>query len=105
MLLNTFAVQSYECEKINSWQLEQLFKPKPYQFHSEDKGRIMIYRRLKDTDVQRAIDEQFDRIESMMFTSVVVTNGYGSPQVDQKAGSTIVEDDFLLKYVIWIVTV
>jgi hypothetical protein len=105
MFLSAFAVQSYVCEKINSWQLEQLFKPKPYQFHAEDKGRIMIYRRHKDTDVQRALDEQFYRIESMMFTSVVVTNGYGNPRINQKIGSIIVENDFLLKYVIWNVTV
>jgi len=53
----------------------------------------MIYSRLKDTDVQRALDEQFDRIESMMFTSVVVTNNHGDPQINQKTGGFIIEDD------------
>lgn len=93
MILSTLSVKADGYEKINQWQLQQLFEPKTYQLRAEDKGRIMIYSGLKDTDVKRALDEQFDRIESMMFTSVIVTDDLGEPQIDKETGSIIIEDD------------
>lgn len=88
-----FSVHAEEHSKVRSWQLAQLFDPGKAQVRAEKKGRVMIYSGLKDTEVQRAMDEQYDRIESMMFTSVVITNEQGEPQHDPVSGRIMVEDD------------
>lgn len=56
-------------------------------------GNIMIYNGLTDLQVAAAMDRHFNRIESMMFTSVVVTDGTGAPAQDPETGGWILEND------------
>ncbi len=44
-----------------------LHKPSPALRASERRGRITIYDQIPVAQVERALDEQFERIESMMF--------------------------------------
>jgi hypothetical protein len=49
------------------WEQIQLFTPSKALLAAERKGRVTIYDGLYHEDVDRAMDEQFGRIERMMF--------------------------------------
>lgn len=75
------------------WQEKLLFNPPASQLKLEQRGRIMIYDGLTDTQIAKAMDTQFDRIESMMFVRTIVTNDEGNAVHDNETGQGIVEDD------------
>jgi hypothetical protein len=77
----------------NSWQMANLFEPTPAQIEREHKQHVMIYHGLKDIDVNRAMDQHFDRIEAMMFTGTIVTDAAGEPLRDPGTDEVVVEDD------------
>ena len=49
------------------FQQNLLFSPSQHILLAEADGRIMIYDQLKSETVDKAMDDQFDRIENMMF--------------------------------------
>lgn len=75
------------------WQLEMLFEPSDQQLELEKRGRVMIYSGLQDTDIERAMRQQFGRVGSMMFIRTVVTDKQGEVERDQASGAPIVQDD------------
>jgi len=85
----SFAESSY----ADSWQMKRLFHPTQSDLGSELKGRVMIYDGLMDKTVARALREQFDRVDAMMFTHVVVTNEDGAARRDADSGSIVYEND------------
>lgn len=66
------------------FQHNALFNPSKEQIMAEARGRIMIYDGLDNEVVERALDEQFERIEHMMFVHI---------QHAQPDGDVTVEDD------------
>jgi hypothetical protein len=75
-----------------SWQLSRLFAPTPYDLKREANGRVMIYDGLTDKDVERALDQQFNRLEHMMFTRIVVTDDSGNARRTE-SGEVVTESD------------
>lgn len=59
-----------------------LFNPSESLLVAEVSGRVMIYDGLKNETVERALDQQFDRIESMMFVRTLVAQEDGSVQAE-----------------------
>lgn len=79
-------------DAADKWQMNRLFEPTDNQRQKENQGQIMIYDSLRDTTVKQALDNNFERIENMMFTRVVITDEDGQPKTDE-AGNQVVEDD------------
>lgn len=75
------------------WQEKLLFNPPESQLKLEQRGRIMIYDGLTHKQIAKAMDTQFDRIESMMFVRTIVTDGEGNTMHDIVTGEVMVEDD------------
>jgi len=67
-------------EAVEKWQMNRLFKPTRQQRGYERKGDVVIYDGLTDIMVEKAINENFDRIQNMMFTRVVLTGKDGKPK-------------------------
>lgn len=78
---------------IDSWQMKRLFKPTPAQRASEAKGRVMIYDGTTDMTVHAAMETEFERIDAMMFTRVVVTDDAGEARRSEASGEVQYEDD------------
>jgi len=64
------------------WQKERLLDPTPSQLAVEAKGRVAIYDGLDSRTVDRALDEQFHRIDSMMFVRTRHTEPDGTHWAD-----------------------
>ncbi len=73
-LLGTSAVFAAENE---DWQLAMLFDPPAAQLKVEESGRVFIYDGIKSTDVQRVMDSQFHRLDSMMFVRTQYVSAAG----------------------------
>ena len=68
----------------DSFQEKVLFSPHQSLLLAEARGRIMIYDGLDSKVVDRAMDEQFERIDNMMFTRI---------HHESDDGEAYVEDD------------
>ena len=63
------------------FQLDVLLKPSEGVLVSEARGRVMIYDGLQEETVELALNQQFDRIENMMFVNTRYINEYGEEEV------------------------
>ena len=74
-------------------ELRRLFEPTEAELAAESKGRIYIYDGLRDVDIQRALDQEFERVESMMFIRSRKTDESGKVKRDPQTNEEVVEDD------------
>jgi hypothetical protein len=51
-------------------ELRRLLEPTPAELRSEASGRVYIYEGLRESDIAQAMDDAFDRLDSMMFIRV-----------------------------------
>ena len=70
LLAGLLALTSAPVFAADSFQEKVLFDPSEGMLKAEARGRIMIYDGLDVATVDKALDEQFDRIDNMMFTRV-----------------------------------
>ena len=52
-----------------------------------------IYEGLRDIDIQRAMDEEFGRVENMMFIRTIKTDETGKTARDPETGVAVTSDD------------
>ena len=50
-----------------AWELRQLHQPSDTLIENERRGRVTIYDGVTVAEIDKALDNQFDRIDAMMF--------------------------------------
>jgi hypothetical protein len=75
------------------WQVRRLMQPTPAEIEREKKGEVFIYENLKDTEVKAALQQQFNRIQNMMFVGTVKTDEAGEVRRDPDTNAPVVEDN------------
>jgi hypothetical protein len=78
---------------VREIELRRLFEPTQSELEQETEGRIYIYDGLRDKDVERAMEEEFDRVENMMFIREKKTDEKGEVLKNPETGEAVVEDD------------
>ena len=68
----------------DDYQQNVLFNPSPVILLAEAGGRIMIYDGLKSETVELALNEQFERIENMMFVRTQYEQEDGGYEADDE---------------------
>jgi hypothetical protein len=81
LLGSTMTSPSYAFE---DYYQKLLFEPSDAVLEAETAGRVTIYDGLRYVTVMRAMNEQFDRIDNMMFVGTVI---------EQEDGELAVEED------------
>ncbi len=78
---------------VRDIELRRLFDPTQSEMNAERSGRIYIYEGLRDVDVKRAMEEEFDRVDSMMFIREQVTDEKGEVKTEPTTGKPVYQDD------------
>jgi len=68
----------------SDWQLKLLMTPSPSQLAAEQSGRVFIYDSLEMGEVNAALDENFERMQNMMFIRInhLPPTGSGPAEVE-----------------------
>lgn len=82
-----YAGDLYEIEK------RRLFSPTPAERAAEAGGKIYIYDSLRDMDVDKAMSQEFERIENLMFIRTKKTDQKGKVRKNPETGTDIVDED------------
>ncbi len=80
-------VWAYNANPAYEWIMQQLFSPDAEQLYREQHGLVFIYAGLTDQDVENALDQNFDRIEAMMFVATIHTDADGNVLRDADTGA------------------
>lgn len=76
------ASQNVSADAYDDFQLRRLLSPTENQYVAEAKGKVYIYDGMNSSQVDIAMDDHFDRIDSMMFTRIVHTSTNGEYYVE-----------------------
>ena len=82
LMANLLLTLSTPALSADSFQQKMLFSPSESMLEAEARGRIMIYDGLDSASVDRAMDEQFNRIDNMMFIRIHHEEDNGQYSVD-----------------------
>ncbi len=82
MIMSALLVAPALAAATDSYQQRILFSPDADILESEARGRIMIYDGLRNAIVETALNEQFERIENMMFIRTLYIQDDGDYEVE-----------------------
>lgn len=90
---SVFADDNPSQNKIHNWQMKQIQQPSLSLLEREAHGFVNIYDGFTDTQVNKIMDQKFERIDNMMFIRVKHTDSRGDVLTDPASGVAIVDDD------------
>lgn len=93
ILLISDSAASAVAGDIRSIELRRLFQPTESEQSAETQGRVYIYEGLREKDVERAMDEAFDRIQNMMFIRTQIADRPKRGGKPEEPGRVVVADD------------
>ena len=76
-----------------TWQQRRLEQPTTAELQWERSGHVMIYEGMTDREVELALEDHFNRVQSMMFINTVITDDKGNPLKDPESGKIVTEND------------
>lgn len=82
LAMSTILNGAVQAAVANEWDRKQLFGPSLALLDREKAGNVTIFDGVLSSDVDRAMDEQFDRVESMMFVQTLYPVAAGSYEAD-----------------------
>lgn len=82
IVMSTILNGAVQAAVASEWDRKQLFGPSQALLSKEKTGHVTIYEGVYASDVERAMDEQFDRMESMMFVRTLYPVEQGSYEAD-----------------------
>ncbi len=74
-------------------EMRRLFEPTESELRNEGGGSVYIYEGLTDRAVNRALEEEFERVEHMMFINTIRTDAQGKRLRDPETGLIEADDD------------
>ena len=74
-------------------EMRRLFEPTEFELRSEGKGKVYIYEGVTDRAVNQAMEDEFERVEHMMFINTIRTDAQGRPLRDPDTGLIDADDD------------
>jgi len=83
LLMLSILLSSASVYAVDEYQYSVLFSPSPSMLMAEARGRVMIYDGLENKTVDLAMDEQFQRIENMMFVGTRYIQEDGDIEVEE----------------------
>jgi hypothetical protein len=69
--------------EAGDWQLAMIHSPSAAQLKVEQRGRVYIYDRMHEAEIELAMNTQFNRLDNMMFVRTrVETSKKGEELID-----------------------
>ena len=78
---------------IERWQMQMIYQPSQSLLKREQRGFVNIYDGFTDVQVEKIMDDKFDRIDNMMFSRVKITDISGTVKTNPATGYAMMEDD------------
>ena len=75
------------------WQMNMIYHPGESVLERENRGFVLIYDGFKETQFDQILDAKFDRMDSMMFTRVKLTDSSGDILLDPETSDELTADD------------
>lgn len=93
LAISPHSANSENLAAVEVWQNNILFDPNESILERERSGFVRIYDGITDKEIERAMREQFNRIEAMMFVNVVKTDEAGEVLTDPVTEEPLEYDD------------
>ena len=67
--------------EAGNWQLAMIHSPSAAQLKVEQRGRVYIYDRMHEAEIELAMNTQFNRLDNMMFVRTTAVTPEGETEV------------------------